>query len=55
MAFNGTRLFRYALLFEGAANTIAVIPAIFSPETALSYLVTGPNQITPATRTLMQW
>ncbi|KAK3072187.1 hypothetical protein LTR53_007294 [Teratosphaeriaceae sp. CCFEE 6253] len=55
MSFNGVRLFRYALIFEMSANMIGIIPLLFAPETALSLLVKGPNQITPATKSLMQW
>jgi hypothetical protein len=55
MSFNGARTFRTALLFEIGANLTGIIPCIFYPETTLSYLVKGPNQITPATKSLVQW
>ncbi|TKA52755.1 hypothetical protein B0A55_12133 [Friedmanniomyces simplex] len=55
MSFNGVRLFRYALLFEMGANFTGIIPCLFAPETALSFLVKGPSQITPATASMMQW
>ncbi|KAK5121726.1 hypothetical protein LTR85_004601 [Meristemomyces frigidus] len=55
MSFNGVRLFRYALLGEIAANLTGIVPMLFAPETVLSYLATGPNQITPATKSLTQW
>ncbi|KAK3670188.1 hypothetical protein LTR78_009944 [Recurvomyces mirabilis] len=49
MSFNGVRSFRYALLFEIGANASGFVPALFMPETALSFLVKNPNMITPAT------
>lgn len=55
MSFNGTRLFRYAVLSEIAANLSAIIPMLLAPETVLSYVVKGPVQITPATKSLTQW
>ena len=53
--FNGHRIFRGALLGESAVNIGSMIPMILAPEAALSYLVKGPSQITPATKTMMQW
>ena len=55
MSFNGVRLFRYALLTEIAMNVTSIIPCLIYPEGALSYLVKGPNQIVPATKTMVQW
>lgn len=55
MAFNGTRLFRYALLMEAAANVGGAIPMLLSPDTFLKLVVTGPNMINPATRSFTQW
>ncbi|KAK5696569.1 hypothetical protein LTR97_007872 [Elasticomyces elasticus] len=55
MSFNGVRLFRYALLFEMGANMGGIIPCLFAPELALSFLVKGPSQITPAATSMMQW
>ena len=55
MSFNGARLFRYALLFEMSANFGGIIPCLFAPELALSYLVKGPSQITPAALSMTQW
>ena len=55
MSINGVRLFRYALLAESAVNIASVIPMLLAPETFLSFLVKGPNQITPATKSLTQW
>lgn len=55
MSFNGVRSFRYALLFEISANIPGIIACVFFPEQTLSYLVKGPNQITPATKSLTQW
>jgi hypothetical protein len=53
--FNGVRLFRYALLAESAINIASGIPIILAPEFALSFLLEGPAQITPATKALAQW
>ncbi|KAI7236318.1 hypothetical protein KC330_g3813 [Hortaea werneckii] len=55
MAFNGTRLFRYALLGEAAGNIASAIPMILNPDSILRLLVRGPTMINPATRTLTQW
>lgn len=55
MSFNGVRLFRYALLAEIGANISSIIPMLLAPETVLTYLVKGPNHITPATKSLTQW
>ncbi|KAI6844699.1 hypothetical protein KC327_g3834 [Hortaea werneckii] len=55
MAFNGTRLFRYALLGEAAINIASAIPIILNPDSILKLLVRGPTMINPATRTLTQW
>jgi len=55
MSFNGVQTFRNALLVESAANIGSLIPLFMFPETVLSYLVKGPNQITPATKSLAQW
>ncbi|KAK0253885.1 hypothetical protein B0A54_15471 [Friedmanniomyces endolithicus] len=55
MSFNGARLFRYALLFEKGANFGGIIPCLFAPELALSFLVKGPGQITPAALSMTQW
>jgi len=55
MSVNGVRLFRYALLFEMGANMVGIIPALFTPEAALRFMLKDPSQITPATKTLMQW
>ncbi|KAI6973750.1 hypothetical protein KC332_g4718 [Hortaea werneckii] len=55
MAFNGTRLFRYALLGEAAINIASAIPIILNPDNILKLLVRGPTMINPATRTLTQW
>ncbi|KAK5132314.1 hypothetical protein LTR08_009222 [Meristemomyces frigidus] len=55
MSFNGVRLFRYAILGEMAANLGAIAPMLLAPETVLSFIVKGPNQITPATKSLAQW
>ncbi|KAI6815177.1 hypothetical protein KC332_g10769 [Hortaea werneckii] len=55
MAFNGTRLFRYALLGEAAINIAGAIPIILNPDSMLKLLVRGPTMINPATRTLTQW
>ena len=55
MSLNGPSIFRSALLFESAANIGSIFPMILAPETSLSYLVKGPSQITPATKSLMQW
>ncbi|KAI7282174.1 hypothetical protein KC345_g3674 [Hortaea werneckii] len=55
MAFNGTRLFRYALLGEAAINIAGAIPIILNPDSMLKLLVKGPTMINPATRTLTQW
>ncbi|KAK4954284.1 hypothetical protein LTR10_007714 [Elasticomyces elasticus] len=55
MSFNGVRLFRYALLFEMGANMGGIIPCLFAPDMALSFMVKGPSQITPAAVSMMQW
>jgi len=55
MSFNGTRLFRYALLGEAAINIAGAIPIILNPDSMLKLLVRGPTMINPATRTLTQW
>jgi len=55
LPFNGVRLFRYALITESTMNLACAIPLILNPEYALSFLVKGPSQITPATCTLAQW
>ncbi|KAK4540513.1 hypothetical protein LTR36_009151 [Oleoguttula mirabilis] len=55
MSFNGVRLFRYAVLGEIALNLASIAPMLLLPETVLSYIVKGPNQITPATKSLTQW
>ncbi|KAI7112219.1 hypothetical protein KC343_g16694 [Hortaea werneckii] len=55
MAFNGTRIFRYALLGEAAINIAGAIPIILNPDSMLKLLVRGPTMINPATRTLTQW
>lgn len=55
MAFNGTRLFRYALLGEAAGNIASAIPMILNPDSILRLLVTGPTMINPATRSFTQW
>ncbi|KAI6796990.1 hypothetical protein KC363_g3214 [Hortaea werneckii] len=55
MTFNGTRLFRYALLGEAAINIASAIPIILNPDSMLKFLVRGPTMINPATRTLTQW
>ncbi|KAK3617733.1 hypothetical protein LTR56_012759 [Elasticomyces elasticus] len=55
MSFNGVRVFRYALLFEMGANMGGIIPCLFAPEMALSFMVKGPSQITPAAVSMMQW
>lgn len=54
MSSPNTSIFRTLLLAESAANIGSIIPALFAPELALSYLVRGPSQITPATKSLMQ-
>ncbi|EMC91563.1 hypothetical protein BAUCODRAFT_298019 [Baudoinia panamericana UAMH 10762] len=55
MAFNGVRLFRYALLGEIGSNVMGALPCLLAPETVLSYLVRGPNDITPVAKSLTQW
>ena len=55
MSFNGVRLFRYALLAESAANTLAIVPMLLFPETVASFIFRGPNEITPGTKSLIQW
>ncbi|KAK5112636.1 hypothetical protein LTR62_003951 [Meristemomyces frigidus] len=55
MSSSGPRLFRSALLFEITANSIGFLPAIFAPETVLSFLLKSPAMMTPATKSLMQW
>ncbi|KAI7352804.1 hypothetical protein KC354_g11823 [Hortaea werneckii] len=55
MAFNGTRLFRYALLGEAAGNIASAIPMILNPDSILRLLVRGPTMINPATRSFTQW
>jgi len=47
--------FRTAVLLEILANISSIIPLVYSPDYALSYLVSGPSQITPATRTLARY
>ena len=47
--------FKTALIFEILANLSSIPALLFKPDYALSFLVTGPAQITPATRTLAQW
>ena len=55
MAFNGTRLFRYALVGEAAGNIASAIPMILNPDSILRLLVRGPTMINPATRSFTQW
>jgi len=55
MTFNGTRLFRYALIGEAAINIASAIPIILNPDSILKLLVRGPTMINPGTRTLTQW
>lgn len=55
MSSSGRQIFRNALLAESAINIASLFPIILSPESVLSYLVRGPSQITPATKTLTQW
>ncbi|CZT24057.1 uncharacterized protein RCC_09774 [Ramularia collo-cygni] len=47
--------FRTAVILEILANISSIIPLILNPDFALSFLVTGPSQITPATRTLARY
>ena len=55
MAFNGVRSFRYALLAESAANIGSFIPMLFFPETVASLIFKDSNQITAASKSLIQW
>jgi hypothetical protein len=47
--------FRTAVTLEILANLSSIPPLLFYPDYALSFLVTGPSQITPATRTLARY
>ena len=49
------RAFRTALLTESAINLSAIIPMMLAPETVLSYMVKSPSQITPLSKSLLQW
>lgn len=55
MTSNSNSIFRSALLVESAVNIASMFPMILNPEQPLSFLVQGPSQITPATKSLMQW
>lgn len=47
--------FRTAVLLEILANLSSILPLIFKPSYALSFLLTSPSQITPATLTLARY
>lgn len=51
----GHRIFRNALLAESTLNLTAMIPMLFTPETVLSYIVNSHSQITPLSKSLVQW
>lgn len=55
LPFNGVRLFRYALITEATMNLASAVPMILNPDYMLSFMVKGPAQITPFTRTMTQW
>ncbi|GIZ41483.1 hypothetical protein CKM354_000478600 [Cercospora kikuchii] len=55
MASLGLTPFKAAVAFEIIANLISLPSLIWKPDHGLSFLVRGPAQITPATRTLAQW
>lgn len=51
----GHRAFRAALLAESALNLSSMIPMLFAPNLVLPYIVSSPAQITPLSRSLVQW
>ncbi|KAI5362803.1 hypothetical protein Slin15195_G101840 [Septoria linicola] len=55
MASLGLTPFKTAVALEIAGNLASLPALLLNPDYALSFLVTGPSQITPATRTLAQW
>lgn len=55
MAFNGVRMFRYALITEATFNLASVFPMLIDPAYILSWLVKSPEHITPAACSLVQW
>lgn len=51
----GQRFLRTALLAEAGTNIFTVIPMFVAPGAVLSYLVKSPSQITPLSKSLVQW
>lgn len=47
--------FRTAALLEITANLTSILPLLLNPSFALSFLLTSPSQITPATLTLARY